>query len=119
MAEIVDSIINRAIGIAANSNYARKHSRESHTLIELVLVEVQNIRIDLAQEIDVILGVEVRQLLEGGAMGLLDDALAELGTYVDLQVAVEFVGQNKVMCQSESLGLHGVTGAIVVVADIA
>lgn len=119
MAEIVDSIINRAIGIAANSNYARKHSRESHTLIELVLVEVQNIRIDLAQEIDVILGVEVRQLLEGGAVGLLDNALEELGTYVDLQVAVEFVGQNKVMRQSESLGLHGVTGAIVVVADIA
>ncbi len=76
--------------------------------LHLLVVLAHVVGPDGTEEPDVVVGVELGHLLLSGFM-----------RSVDFHFPVQSIVQQKVVCHPNSVGLHGVTLAIVVVADIA
>ena len=81
----------------------------THVILPLLLGEVVHVigRHPL-QEIDVLVGVELRHLVLGGGLGA-----------VDFELAVEAVVHDQRVGHADAVGLHGVAGVVGVVADVA
>ena len=69
---------------------------------------VHIIRGDPLQEVDVLVGVELRHLVLGGGLGA-----------VDLQLAVQAVVHDEAVGHADAVGFHGVAGVVGVVAHVA
>mmetsp|Transcript_5354 Transcript_5354/g.15736 ORF Transcript_5354/g.15736 Transcript_5354/m.15736 type:complete len:478 (+) Transcript_5354:47-1480(+) len=111
-AKLVQAVEDRAVRVLTNIELLHLLSKRlvgaGPTAKANLVEEAVGVGSDAAQKVNVLGGVEPGHLL----------GLCTVGT-IDLQLAVETIRQDKVVCQLQTVRLHRVPRAVVVVAHVA
>ena len=77
-----------------------RKSNNSHTFFHLILIVINNSRIDSFDEVDIIFSMEFHQFFCRSFVRFLNNQNTTNNTNITFKVAIEFICQQKVMCKS-------------------